>query len=143
MFSKKRKYKKSVNKIGPNIHKQIMDAVILNPSALTTPKHMTFAAGYLQAATISVLQEVGCNDPDTSNQMLKFLCEGVMPGRLWDVLNRAHALMDLEVEPQLLRAYNHGQRIGLVDRLMDGDMLTEYLVGNEVNYSEDAEISVQ
>jgi hypothetical protein len=140
VFGKNRRYKKAINEtLGPNIHKQIRDALTLNSQALTKPKQMAFAAGYLRTATISSLQELGCEDPDTWDRMQKFLCDGVMPGKLWEIVLRALALMELDLEPQVSRAYTHGQKLGLLDRHMDGDLLTEYLVGDEVEYLEDEE----
>jgi len=92
MFGKNRKYKKAANAIGPYIHQQIVKAMEARQDVFSNPEEIAFVAGYLYSLMWNTLDKRGCKDADVQTAMLKHVCDGVIPGRLWDVVERGQAL---------------------------------------------------
>ena len=95
MFGKKREYRKLSDRIGQEIHRQLRQALKEKPSLLGTASEMAFTAGYLKSFTLVGFSAIGCPDIDTHMEFIKHFCNGVLPSRLWDVVQRGEALNSL------------------------------------------------
>jgi len=147
MFGKNRRYKKAANALGPNIHKQIMEALAVRENVFTKPEELAFVCAYLEGLMWQTMDIRGCKDRNFHIKMLKMVCDGVIPGRLWDYVERGEALggsnefghSNSRAEYASAReAYDIGSGCGIHDaaELDDNsvvpDNLRRYLVGEEL-----------
>ena len=101
-------------------------------------------AGYLRSLMWDTLDKRGCKDAGVQEKMLKHVCDGVIPGRLWDVVERGQALNgslfdDSKSEYASAReAYELGTSCGIYDGTqlddvgVEPDNLRRYLIGEDV-----------
>ena len=121
IFRKNRQYRKLANRIGQEIHRQLQQALIVTPTVLGTPGEMAFTAGYMKSFTFVGFSEIGCLDLDTHMKYIKHFCNGVLPGRLWDAVERGIALNALSQEGEreefkiAREAYDLGAEAGKSD----------------------------
>ena len=144
MFGKSTKYKKAANALGPHVHKQIVSALEARDDVFSTPDEMAFVAGYLGMLMWVTLDKQGCKDWDVQASMLKHVCNGVIPGRLWDIVERGEALGSPffgDAKPEYKsaqEAYKLGSECGTYDSIKLDDAgfvpqnLRRYLVGEAV-----------
>lgn len=144
MFGKNRKYKKAANALGPHIHQQIVTAMEGRKDVFSNPEEMAFVAGYLHSLMWDTLDKRGCKDLDVQTAMLKHVCDGVIPGRLWDVVERGKALGSSFFggsKPEYAsarEAYELGTSCGIYDATELDDTgavpenLRRYLVGEDI-----------
>ena len=145
MFGKKAQYKKAANGLGPHIHRQIVKAMELRQQVFSRPEELAFTAGYLETLMWGTLDKRGCEDVGVQTALLKHVCEGVIPGRLWDVVERGKALGsslfgDSKPEYTAAREANElGKSCGIYDATelddngAEPDNLRRYLIGEDLN----------
>lgn len=92
MFGRKRQYRKLADRIGQEIHRQLRQALTEKATVCGADGEMAFTAGYLKSFTFVGFSGIGCIDIDTHVKFIKHFCNGVLPGRLWDVVQRGEAL---------------------------------------------------
>lgn len=145
MFWQNRKCKKAVDVLGPHIHKQIVSAMKARSDVFSNPSEMAFFAGYMRSLIWDILDKIGCKDYDVQTKMIKHVCEGVIPGRLWNVFERGEALsssflsgLNQEAE-NAKESLEKGTECGLYDasefdyKSIAPDNLRRYLTGESVN----------
>lgn len=149
MFGKKRKYKKGINAVGPHIHKQVRSALQDGITDFTSPAHLAFTAGYLIGFVWETLDDLKCNDPKVQIAMLSHLCEGIIPGRMAELVHRGDELGNMEGDaPQLAetrRIYEEGMSCGTNDSMeyrwnkSSPENLLRFLSGKEIVLMSDAD----
>ncbi len=97
-FKNNIQYRKQADQIGKEIHHQLQKALREKTTALGTYAELAFTAGYLTAFTQIAFSKIGCNDSAISRKYIKYFCDGVLPGRLWDFFQRGEALKELSLE---------------------------------------------
>lgn len=117
MFSLfKSKEKKICDIVGKCIHRQIRGALEENLLAFTESEDAVFFSGYLGAMIWGYADMIG----KRGNWVLdieysKYICEGVLPNKLWDIYQRGQSLYDLNVSNEMTSIYNKGKDSGLID----------------------------
>jgi len=108
------------------------------------PEEMTFVAGYLFSLMWDTLNKRGCTDVALIFKMLKYVCDGVIPGRLWDIVERGESLGNSFLDdssPEYMSAkdaYELGKECGIYDASkldwegVAPENLQRYLVGEDV-----------
>jgi len=112
---KKNELNNVADQIGVEIHRQIVQVLKLKNQSLGTADEMVFVTGYLQSFV-----SVGFADQDFNLQIkyIKHICNGVLPGRLWDVYQRGVAMVELAQGSKMdklakaMEAYNLGRVAG-------------------------------
>jgi len=141
MFGKNRKYKKAVNALGPHIHQQIVKAMEVKQDVFSSPEEIAFVAGYLSSLIWDTLNKRGCKDADVQEKMLKHVCDGVIPGRLWNIVERGKALGShpmSEYAAPAIESYELGTDCGIYDgtQFDDAEVVPDnlrlFLVGESV-----------
>ncbi len=143
-FGTKRKLRKIADSIGVLIHQQLRRVLTESENTFSTPEEIAFTSGYLSAYVWNVFDRCGCKDIDVQNEHIKYLCDGVLPGRLWDVFQRGKAIKELaegETKEEYARtceAYEIGERAGLKDaseeycNRVPPQNLANYLLGRDL-----------
>jgi hypothetical protein len=98
MFGRERQYRRVADRIGKEVHRQLRQALKEKATVFETPAEMAFTAGYLKSFTFVGFSEIGCQDIDTNMEYIKYFCNGVLPGCLWDIVQRGEALNTLSQE---------------------------------------------
>jgi hypothetical protein len=144
MFGKKRKFRKAADSMGVLIHKQIMEALNERGQLSGTHVEMAFISGYLTQFAWIVFDNLGCRDIGIQNENIKHMCDGVLPGKLWDMFQKGQGLYHLskgqetEERTQVKKAYELGGDAGNNDAIDCADNnivpanLSNYLRGNPV-----------
>jgi len=144
IFGKHRKYNKAANALGTHIHQQIVAAMEVRQDVFSNPEEIAFTAGYLHALMWDTLDKRGCKDVNIQTATLKHVCDGVIPARLWDVVERGKALGSSlfgDSKPEYVsarEAYELGTNCGIYDATELDDTgkvpenLRRYLVGEDI-----------
>ena len=91
-FGRKGKCRKAANALGPHIHHQIVKAMEVRGDVFSSPEELAFTAGYLRTLMWDTLDKRNCKEMDFQTEMLKYVCDRVIPQRLWEVVERGEAL---------------------------------------------------
>ena len=133
-------YRKLADRIGPVIHTQLSRVMGQSGETLGHPEEMAFTYGYLSTFTCRMFRDVGCNDSLSQEEFIQYVCNGVIPGRLWDIFQRGKALSELSKDGEreefkkTYEAYGKGKDAGVHDAQVfcDGghaDNLARFLLG--------------
>ena len=137
-FSNKKRFE-ICDKIGIKIHKQISEALTENSAALSEPEDAIFFHGYLNGFMIGFTSiHDSSNSWAVDVKYKKHICEGVIPGRLWDIFERAQAIAQLSDQAgfDVEELWDLGKKSGWYDsqrQLVGGDNLFRYLTGEEID----------
>lgn len=121
MFGKGRAHRKLANKIGQQIHRQLIQAFEERPQLFENASEMVFTAAYLKAFTFIAFSGIGCRDLDVHLRQIQYFCNGALPNRLWDIFQRGEALYELsegeerEEFRQARESFELGQKAGIFD----------------------------
>jgi len=139
-----KEYRKTVKSLGTILHAQIGEAAAQCGDIITTPYEVAFTSGYLRGFIWDALDRRGCYDAELILKIIKHVCDGILPRKLWDIFERGEAINEISQDSNrdeltLSRdAYNFGLKIGKndaaqadIDELVPVN-LTKYLVGEGV-----------
>ena len=121
MFGKGRKHRKLADRIGKEIHRQLIKAFKERPLLFENAREIAFTAGYLKSFAFVAFSEIGCKDLGVHLRQIRYFCNGVLPDRLWDVFQRGEALNELsqsgerEEFRRAREAYELGVNAGIYD----------------------------
>ena len=121
MFGKGQKHRKLADRIGKEIHRQLIKAFKERPLLFESAREIAFTAGYLKSFAFVAFSEIGCKDLDVHLRQIQYFCNGVLPDRLWDVFQRGEALNELsqsgerEEFRRAREAYELGVNAGIYD----------------------------
>lgn len=88
--------KKIMDRAGKEIHRQMLSATKDTNSILNSLPQIVFVKGYITSFLFNVAYETQSQgDWCFRDENLKYLCDGVIPGRLWDAFLKARAVEEL------------------------------------------------
>lgn len=145
-FLKQRKVEKdAANKIGVEIHRQIMSAFQIDETTTGDRIPTFFTIGYIFGFIRIGFTTLGLDGEQATNKWTRHICDGVLPGRLYEIFERLLAAMELAKslnKEDEIKQFEVGVEVGIFDASALGyfsdttaNNLTKYLVGEEVEYS--------
>ena len=145
-FLKERKAEKdAADKIGVEIHRQIMSAFQRNEAITGTRIPSFFTVGYLYGFVRIGFTTLGINGEQAADKWMKHICDGVLPGRLWESFGRLLAALELAKslnKEDEIKLFEVGIEAGAFDAgafnpfsNTKASNLAKYLVGDDIEYS--------
>ncbi len=95
MFWANKKYVEVTAKIGPEIHRQITEAMSARGKIFTSVEEVVYFTGYMQVFVRTGFNDIGVKNLKTHFKYTKHICEGVMPAKLWEYFCRGKAVAEL------------------------------------------------
>ena len=144
MFGKSGKYKKISDLVGTEIHRQVRQALEKKEQLFDNPEQAAFMAAYLKLFMFEPFSSLGVRDYGTITKYTKRVCDGVIPGRMWEIYEQGNALNDLaqdgtnKKQKKLVEVYNLGEEAGTHDGAeffrenIQPENLYNYLIGKKV-----------
>ena len=144
------KYKKEADLIGAALHKQIYDAMKEDEKMASTNLQSPFFVGYMVGFVKAGFLVQGLTKDEATKQLnksMRYICDGVIPGRLWEIFSKQHQYME-SVSKLLELEDNPDADEGAQAGLWDGSNLIKhnhhapntnlnfYLTGKKLNYLE-------
>lgn len=157
-FLRERKAERDAcTKIGVELHRQIRQAFESNESETGIRLRSFFTVGYLYSFVRIGFVTLGINGEQATDKHLKYICDGVIPKRLYDIFSRMLASLELAksmdnktkvipgsdiTPPEAITQFEIGMAAGAFDAdcfrsLSDRktDNLKKYLLGEKLEYS--------
>lgn len=95
-FLKQRKAEQSARKkIGVELHRQIKEAFDQNEEETAARLQTPFTVGYIYWFVRMGFSTLGFNGEQKTDKHLKFICDGVIPKKLYDIFQRQLAAMEI------------------------------------------------
>tara|TARA_X000000368_G_C22993406_1_gene695449 strand:+ start:699 stop:1190 length:492 start_codon:yes stop_codon:yes gene_type:complete len=144
------KYKKEADLIGAAIHKQIFDAMKEDKKMTSNNLNTPFFVGYMIGFVKAGFLVQGLSKDEATKQLnvnMKYICDGINPGTLWEIFSKKHQYME-SVKTLLELDENPDADEGSSAGLWDGSNLITYnhhapktnlyfyLTGKKLNYLE-------
>jgi biotin carboxyl carrier protein len=95
MFWKTLKYKKTADIIGEQTHRQIRHAAEIRSKVFVSPEQILYFSGYIDSLIFTALNERGCSDRKVILKHIKYVCDHIMPDRLWDIFQKGYEAASL------------------------------------------------
>ncbi len=148
-LKKRRELQAARTKIGIDLHRQIRDALNADDEGTSERLNSSFIVGYIYAFVRCGLMSLGINAESGVNAHVRYICDGVIPGRLYKIYSGQAAALELarqmkEQDKEILntglapadvsKAFELGIRAGTYDaplvsiRSMPPDNLRRYLL---------------
>ncbi len=134
------------DEVAKEVHRQIRDSIELNGSVFTHAEEWVFFYGYLTGLLWSYAsKKEGSTAGDwvTEDKYFKYMCERILPNRLWDFWKRAEEIVNLNLSPQDVpvpfvasEVYQFGKDVGDIDSrddLKSINSLKMFLTGDKEN----------
>lgn len=147
----RKKHKKEARLIGENLHHQIYTALKVNTELADSNLRSDFVVGYLYYFVASGFAAQGI-PASTVDKYLKFILDGVLPGKLWALFNSQLGLIELEkqrlakdgADDDEQSLFSIGGKAGMSDglnlvswdRVTTRDNLRAYLLGEDLDYKD-------
>jgi hypothetical protein len=144
------KYKKEADRIGTAIHEQIFDAMKVDEKSAGANLKSAFFCGYMFGFVKAGFIAQGLSGDQADEQVnanMQYICDGVIPGRLWETfssqlkyMESVKQLLELDENPDM----DEGGAAGLWDGsnlITSGTRasrtnLKSYLLGEKLDYLE-------
>ena len=141
-----KKYKKEADIIGRALHEQIYDAMKSDEKLAGKNLKSAFFVGYMYSFVSAGFIVQGVSG-DQLDKYLKYICDGVIPGRLWEIFNAqlkymesVKELLQLEENPEMVEGGAaglwDGSNLITVDNRAPRTNLKSYLLGKKLDYLE-------
>lgn len=90
--------KDAIRRIGVAIHRQIFDALATNEPEAGMRVSSFFTTGYLYGFIRLGFTHQGYDGEELADKYFRRICNGVLPGRLYDIVQKHFAALDLAKE---------------------------------------------
>ena len=118
-FKKRREIKDARTKIGIDIHRQILKALTQDESGATKRLSSSFTVGYIHAFVRDSFFSLGIDATDNLDAHIKYICDGVIPGKLHKIYSDQGAALAMarEMDDQDKEILNSGLSPALITKL--------------------------
>lgn len=109
-FKKRREIQDARTKIGIDLHRQIRAALMSDDSGATKKLSSSFTVGYIYSFVRDSFFSLGMDASDSLESHIKFICNGVIPGKLYKIYSNQGAALALarEMKDQNREILNSG-----------------------------------
>lgn len=85
--------KKLIDPIGEQVHRQVTESLERHGDVMRSPDEMMWVSGYIYGLVEDALELNGNNKKDEERilKSVRHLCNGVLPGKLWDIFQKSYA----------------------------------------------------
>lgn len=118
-FKKRREVQDARTKIGIDLHKQIRAALMQDEPAATKRLSSSFTVGYIYAFVRDGFFSLGVDATDALDSHIKYICDGVIPGKLHKIYSDQGAALNLarEMKDQDKEILNSGLSPAFITKL--------------------------
>ena len=114
----KKEHKDAANRIGVEIHRQLIEALQTDELSASNNLSSAFTAGYLTGFIWFGFTAQGYEGEELLNKYTKHICNSVLPGKLYEIFNKQYAA--LEIAKQLgktdeIELYEKAIQVGVYD----------------------------
>lgn len=145
-FLKRRKMEREAcTKIGIELHRQIKSAFDENETETGTRLQSFFTVGYLYSFVTISFTTLGLDGGQAADKHLKYICDGVLPGKLYEIFSRLLAALELAKDldkKEEIKQFEVGIEAGASDASCfdpwsdtKANNLRKHLVGEKLKYA--------
>lgn len=145
LFGKK-EHKEAANRIGVEIHRQLIEALQTDELSASNNLSSAFTAGYLTGFIWFGFTSQGYEGEKLLNKYTKHIFNGVLPGKLYDIFNKQYAALELAKQlgkTDEIELYEKAIQVGVYDSGVfnvfnhnEANNLFNYLTNQELQYEE-------
>lgn len=134
--------KQFCNAVGSNVHQQISKALKESGTVFDNSDQIIFFKSYFDSFYLGVILMLeGPSDWIADDDLKKWICDGVLPNRLWEFYNRADGLIELSSgmaqEAKVNATVKQGESAGRNDAYYHTSNLYRFLVGKTLDIKDD------
>jgi hypothetical protein len=139
-----KEHKKAANRIGIEIHRQLFEALEADEASANKNLSSAFIPGYLIGFIWFGFTTQGYEGEKLLNKYTKHICNGVLPGKLYEIFNKQHTALDIAKDlgkNEEIELYEKGIEVGVYDSGVfsvfaynEANNLFNYLTNQELHY---------
>ena len=143
-FFGKKEHKELADRIGVEIHRQLFEALKVNETDAGVRLSSVFIVGYLYGFISFSFSVRGYDGEKLSDKYTKHICNGVLPGKLYDIFMKQLAALEIAKElgkQEEVELFEQGAEVGAYDSGVfkplvqnEANNMFNYLTNNELSY---------
>ena len=144
LFGRSKEEKNAANRIGVKLHRQILEALQKDEQEASKKLSSPFSVGYLYGFIRLGFTHQGMEGERLADKYLKHICNGILPGKLYDIFQRQFAAIELAKDlgkNDEIEQFGIGVEAGAYDAEVfnifitnETQNLTKYLTNEEIEY---------